>query len=143
MIHSHARMTYTEVNAILTDRDPATIARYQPLVPMFETMRELFEILNKRRRRRGSIDFDLKEPEIVLDDEGMVEAIIAAERNIAHRIIEEFMLRRQRDSRGASRRARRADALPRARRARSAEGRGVRGVRVDARATAWAPRRTP
>ena len=59
---------------------------------MFETMRELFEILNQRRRRRGSIDFDLKEPEIVLDDEGMVEEIIAAERNIAHRIIEEFML---------------------------------------------------
>ena len=55
-------------------------------------MRELFEILNRRRRRRGSIDFDLKEPEIVLDDDGLVEAIIAAERNIAHRIIEEFML---------------------------------------------------
>ena len=55
-------------------------------------MRELFEILNKRRHRRGSIDFDLKEPEIVLDDDGLVEAIIAAERNVAHRIIEEFML---------------------------------------------------
>ena len=55
-------------------------------------MRELFEILNARRRRRGSIDFDLKEPEIVLDDQGMVEDIVAAERNIAHRIIEEFML---------------------------------------------------
>ena len=92
VIHSNARMTYTEVNAILTDRDPETIARYQELVPLFETMHELFEILNKRRHRRGSIDFDLKEPEIVLDDEGMVEAIIAAERNVAHRIIEEFML---------------------------------------------------
>ena len=62
------------------------------LVPLFEAMHELFEILNKRRHRRGSIDFDLKEPEIVLDDEGLVEAIIAAERNVAHRIIEEFML---------------------------------------------------
>ena len=59
---------------------------------MFELMRELFEILNRRRHRRGSIDFDLKEPEIVLDDEGMVEEIIAAERNVAHRLIEEFML---------------------------------------------------
>ena len=78
VIHSNARMTYTEVNAILTDRDPATIAQYRDLVPMFERMRELFEILNRRRRRRGSIDFDLKEPEIVLDDEGMVEEIIAA-----------------------------------------------------------------
>jgi ribonuclease R len=85
-------MTYTEVNSILTDHDQATIAEYRALVPMFETMRELFEILNQRRRRRGSIDFDLKEPEIVLDDEGMVEEIIAVERNVAHRIIEEFML---------------------------------------------------
>jgi ribonuclease R len=56
-------------------------------------MEELFEILNKKRRRkRGSIDFDLKEPEIILDDEGMVEKIIALERNVAHRLIEEFML---------------------------------------------------
>jgi ribonuclease R len=92
VIHSDARMTYTDVNAILTDRDPAAMRKYGPLVGMFETMRELFEILNTRRRRRGSIDFDLKEPYIVLDDEGMVEDIIAAQRNVAHRIIEEFML---------------------------------------------------
>jgi ribonuclease R len=92
VIHSNARMTYTDVNAILADRDPQVIARYQELVPLFERMRELFEILNKRRHRRGSIDFDLKEPEIVLDDEGMVEAITALERNVAHRLIEEFML---------------------------------------------------
>jgi ribonuclease R len=92
VIHSHARMTYTDVNAVLTDRDPAMIDRYRPLVPMFERMFELFQILHARRRRRGSIDFDLKESEIVLDDEGMVEAIVAAERNVAHRLIEEFML---------------------------------------------------
>jgi ribonuclease R len=93
VINSNERMTYTDVNAILTDRDPEMSARYRELVPFFESMRELFEILNKRRRRRrGSIDFDLKEPEIVLDDEGMVERIIALERNVAHRLIEEFML---------------------------------------------------
>jgi ribonuclease R len=92
VIHSDARMTYTEVNAILTERDQATIARYRELVPFFEQMHELFEILNRRRHRRGSIDFDLKEPEIVLDDQGLVEEIIAAERNVAHRLIEEFML---------------------------------------------------
>ena len=92
VIHSDARMTYTDVSVILTDRDAAVIAKYTHLVPMFEHMRELFEILNKRRHRRGSIDFDLKEPEIILDDQGMVEAIIALERNVAHRIIEEFML---------------------------------------------------
>jgi ribonuclease R len=92
VIHSDARMTYTDVSAILTDKAPDVIARYAWLVPLFESMRELFEILNKRRLRRGSIDFDLKEPEIVLDDEGLVEEITAAERKIAHRIIEEFML---------------------------------------------------
>ena len=92
VIHSNARMTYTEVNAILTERDADVRARYTELVPLFELMHDLFGILNKRRHRRGSIDFDLKEPEIVLDDQGMVEAIVALERNVAHRIIEEFML---------------------------------------------------
>ena len=103
------------------------------LVPLFERMRELFEILNKRRHRRGSIDFDLKEPEIVLDDEGMVEAIVAAERNIAHRIIEEFMLLANEtvaqhlddhDVPTLFRIHEEPDPL---------EGRGVRGVRFDAR----------
>jgi ribonuclease R len=92
VIHSTARMTYTDVSAIVTDRDPALIAKYRHLVPLFDLMRELFDILNRRRHRRGSVDFDLKEPEIVLDDEGLVEEIIAAERNVAHKIIEEFML---------------------------------------------------
>ena len=59
---------------------------------MFELMRELFEILNARRRRRGSIDFDLPEAEVVMDEAGVIEAIIVAERNVAHRLIEEFML---------------------------------------------------
>jgi ribonuclease R len=93
VINSNERMTYTDVNAILTDRNQEVMARYSELVPFFELMRDLFEILNKKRRRaRGSIDFDLKEPEIVLDDQGMVERIIALERNVAHRIIEECML---------------------------------------------------
>jgi ribonuclease R len=92
VIHSDARMTYTDVNAILTERDPAVMADYEAFVPAFERMHELFEILHNRRRRRGSIDFDLSESEIVLDDEGQVEAVVASERNVAHRIIEEFML---------------------------------------------------
>jgi len=92
VIHSNERMTYTAVNAILTDRDPVMIERYRPLVPLFERMHELFQVLHARRRRRGSIDFDLKEPEIILDEQGMVESIIASERNVAHRLIEEFML---------------------------------------------------
>ena len=92
VINSDARMTYTAVNAILTEREPATIAQYGSLVPLFEQMRELFEILNLRRRRRGSIDFDLPEAEVVLDASGEIQNIIASERNVAHRIIEEFML---------------------------------------------------
>jgi ribonuclease R len=92
VINSTERMTYTAVNGILTDRDPALLKQYAPLVPMFEQMRELFQILNDARRRRGSIDFDLNEAEVVMDEEGQVEAIIALERNVAHRLIEEFML---------------------------------------------------
>ncbi|MSO63077.1 MAG: ribonuclease R [Acidobacteria bacterium] len=92
VIRSDARMTYTAVNAILTDRDPGTIAQYESLVPMFELMRELFTILNGRRRRRGSVDFDLPEAQVVLDEDGFIANIIASERNVAHRLIEEFML---------------------------------------------------
>ena len=92
VINSDARMTYTAVNAIVTDGDPNTIAEYRELVPLFELMRDLFEILNARRRRRGSIDFDLPETEVILSEYGEIEAIVPAERNIAHRLIEEFML---------------------------------------------------
>ncbi len=92
VINSDARMTYTAVNAILTDHDPALTAQYRELVPMFEMMRELFEILHARRRRRGSIDFDLPEAEVILSDLGQITNIIATERNVAHRLIEEFML---------------------------------------------------
>jgi ribonuclease R len=92
VINSNERMTYTAVNGILTDRDPALLKQYAPLVPMFEQMRELFQILNDARRRRGSIDFDLNEAEVIMDERGVVEAIIALQRNVAHRLIEEFML---------------------------------------------------
>ncbi len=92
VICSTARMTYTEVNAILTDEDPGTIAKYKELVPTFRLMHELFGILNTRRYRRGSIDFDLPQPEVILDTDGFIEDIIPSERNVAHRLIEEFML---------------------------------------------------
>ena len=92
VIRSNERMTYTAVNAILTDKDPETRSRYASLVPTFERMGELFAILNRRRRQRGSVDFDLPEPQVVLDTDGLVTDIVPSERNIAHRIIEEFML---------------------------------------------------
>src|SRR3954469_21234470 len=92
VINSNERMTYTAVNGILTDRDPELMKRYAPLVPMFEQMRELFQILNDARRRRGSIDFEIDEAQVIIDAGGVVEAIIALRRNVAHRLIEEFML---------------------------------------------------
>ena len=92
VIHSNARMTYAEVNAILTGGDPEVREQHADLVPQFELMQELFSVLFERRQRRGSIDFDLPEAEFRVDDEGLVEAIVATERNVAHRIIEEFML---------------------------------------------------
>jgi ribonuclease R len=92
VINSTERMTYTDVNAILTEGKPETLARYSALVPTFELMKQLFEILNGRRRRRGSVDFDLPEPKVILDEQGIVEDIVAYERNVAHRLIEEFML---------------------------------------------------
>jgi ribonuclease R len=92
IIRSDARMTYTDVNAILTDRDAAAMAKYRELVPMFELMKELFQVLNARRHRRGSVDFDLPEAQVVLNEDGFIEDIVASERNVAHRLIEEFML---------------------------------------------------
>jgi ribonuclease R len=92
VINSNARMTYTAVNAIVAERDPAVRGEYVDLVPMFEMMHELFEVLHAARRRRGAIDFDLPETEVVLSELGEIEAILPSERNVAHRIIEEFML---------------------------------------------------
>jgi ribonuclease R len=91
VIRSTERMTYTSVNAILTG-DEALRERYAPLVPAFELMADLFAVLNRCRHRRGSVDFDLPEPQVILDTEGLVADIIASERNVAHRLIEEFML---------------------------------------------------
>jgi ribonuclease R len=92
VIHSRARLTYAAVDAMLAQRDPALLERHADLVPALERMRTLFEILNARRRRRGAIDFDLPEAEVVLDSEGAVADIVASDRTIAHRLIEEFML---------------------------------------------------
>src|SRR5579862_5240389 len=91
IIRSAERMTYTDVNAVL-EGDAALRQRYGPLVPQFELMRELALILNAKRRRRGSIDFDLPEPVIEFDEFGLMKSITRSERNIANRLIEEFML---------------------------------------------------
>jgi ribonuclease R len=89
VIRSAERMTYTAVNAVL-EGDAATRERYAPLVATFELMRDLALIL--KRQRRGSIDFDLPEPVIEFDELGLMKSIGRSERNIANRVIEEFML---------------------------------------------------
>jgi ribonuclease R len=92
VIRSRARMTYTKVRKILVDRDGEELREYEALVPGFERMLALFQILRARREARGSIDFDRPESELILDETGRVVDIREAERNVAHRIIEEFML---------------------------------------------------
>jgi ribonuclease R len=91
VIRSAERMTYTAVNAVL-EGDEGLRQRYEPLVALFEQMRDLALILNRKRVRRGSIDFDLPEPVIEFDENGLMKSITRSERNIAHRLIEEFML---------------------------------------------------
>jgi ribonuclease R len=92
VIRSRERMTYTDVGRILVDRDRPTIERYTDLVSQFELMEELTLLIFEKRKARGNLDFDLPEAEIILDIQGVPEDIIRAERNIAHRIIEEFMI---------------------------------------------------
>jgi ribonuclease R len=91
VIRSAERMTYTNVNRVL-EGDPTATAQSEGLAGHFRLMRELALILNSKRARRGSIDFDLPEPMIEFDELGRMVKIGRSERNIAHRIIEEFML---------------------------------------------------
>ena len=91
VIRSAERMTYTNVNLIL-EGDKGLRQHYHKYVDVFELMRELAMVLNRKRARRGSIDFDLPEPVIEFDENGLMKGVTRSERNIAHRIIEEFML---------------------------------------------------
>jgi len=91
VIRSAERMTYTNVHLLL-EGDAGLRDRYRPLAPRFELMQELALVLNRKRVRRGSIDFDLPEPLIEFDEWGAMTGVTRAPRNIAHRLIEEFML---------------------------------------------------
>ena len=91
IIHSAERMTYTAVRDILAG-DPGACRKYGAMVPNFKLMEELAQILIRHRQQRGSIDFDLPEPEIQFDEMGRMVGVTRSERHIAHRIIEEFML---------------------------------------------------
>ncbi|MGH9697593.1 MAG: ribonuclease R family protein, partial [Bryobacteraceae bacterium] len=91
VIRSAQRMTYTDVNAVI-EGDEHMRSRYADLVVNFELMYELAQVLNRKRVKRGSIDFDLPEPVIEFDERGLMKGVSASERNWAHRLIEEFML---------------------------------------------------
>lgn len=86
------RMSYTSVKKILADHDEAECKEYEELIPMFERMEQLAAILRKKRMQRGSIDFDFPETKIILDKEGKPVEIKPYERNVATKIIEDFML---------------------------------------------------
>jgi len=92
VIKTTERMTYYDVNRILTDKDEETRTRYDSLVPMFEMMEELAQILRNKRMQRGAIDFDFKESKVLVDEEGKPTDVVVRERSVAERLIEEFML---------------------------------------------------
>lgn len=92
VIRVNERMSYTSVKKILEDHDEEETTRYIDLVPMFEEMEQLAGILRNRRHQRGSIDFDFPESKIMLDEEGHPMEIHSYDRNVATKIIEDFML---------------------------------------------------
>jgi ribonuclease R len=92
VIRSAARLTYTLVEKIVVAEDGEACAAHRTLVPVLLLMKELALRLTAMRRRRGSIDFDLPEPEIIMNLQGEIEDIVRSKRLLAHRIIEEFML---------------------------------------------------
>ena len=92
LIRVDRRMTYTAVNAIITDDDAETKEKYKEFVDLFLQMKELSQLLRKRRQERGAIDFDFPESKILLDAKGRPIEIKPYERNAATKLIEDFML---------------------------------------------------
>lgn len=92
VVNVDERMSYTSVKKILEEHDEEECRHYQTLLPMFELMKELSEILRNRRHKRGAIDFDFPESKMVLDEDGTPLEIKAYDRNVATKIIEDFML---------------------------------------------------
>ncbi|MFH0781204.1 MAG: ribonuclease R [Pseudomonadota bacterium] len=92
VICSKQRFTYTAVKQILIDKDPAIRKLYKPFLTQLKWAQELATALQKKRRQRGSIDFNLPEAEFILSDTGEISSISRIERNFAHQLIEEFML---------------------------------------------------
>ncbi|PLR67273.1 ribonuclease R [Metabacillus idriensis] len=92
VIKTTERMTYSDVKEILVDQNPELLEKYEPLVPMFQRMEKLAQILRSKRMSRGAIDFDFKEAKVIVDKEGKPQEVVIRERTVAERLIEEFML---------------------------------------------------
>lgn len=92
LVNVDRRMTYTNVKKILVDKDHNVVSEYKDFIKMFENMEELASVLRAKRKRRGSIDFDFPEAKVILNEKGEPIDIIPYDRNVATRIIEEFML---------------------------------------------------
>lgn len=92
VIRSDERLTYTLVRKMLVDKDVDLRNQFRHLLPSLELMADLCQELRRRRLERGAMDFDLPEPEVILNLQGETEDIIRADRNLAHQIIEEFMI---------------------------------------------------
>lgn len=92
VMHSKARLTYTEAASMLVDEDPVLRKKHQEIIPSLENLYTVYKLLSKIRHKRGAIDFEMPEPYIVFNDQGKIEKIIAKHRNDAHRLIEECML---------------------------------------------------
>src|SRR5699024_4664476 len=92
VIRTDERMTYDAVNNILVNHDETEMNNYQALVPLFQNMEALASILRKKRMNRGAIDFDFKEAQVIVDQEGKAKDIVLIDRSVGERLIEEFML---------------------------------------------------
>ncbi|WP_027177533.1 ribonuclease R [Maridesulfovibrio bastinii] len=92
VILSHGRLTYTQVNAAIIEKDNSEREKISDLVPMLDLAEELARKINSRRKKRGSIEFDLPEPKIIFNEAGVTEDIKPLSRNFAHQIVEEFMI---------------------------------------------------
>ncbi|WP_390538294.1 ribonuclease R, partial [Staphylococcus pseudintermedius] len=92
VIHSNARMTYDAVNRIITDKDAATRVQYPEIVPMLDLAQTLSQQLIAMRKKRGEIDFDIKEAKVIVNEEGIPKEVVTRERGEGERLIESFML---------------------------------------------------
>jgi ribonuclease R len=92
IIKSHHRLTYTIVKQILVDKDNTLTVKYSDILVQLQQMADLAAVLEKKRLNRGSIGFSIPEAQVLIDPEDQVSDVIRAERNMAHKLIEEFML---------------------------------------------------